>query len=340
MTELIKTVGSIRVEGKVSGFDPSNENTYREGETKHHKPYRSVSIGVRTSPTNVVYNLDAFGQVPDKKVKIFSNKNGEKKSLEIDFKDRHDMPAGFTCFGFGTVGTGFDKKMKNLFSYDGAEAIKDNLENDTPVWVEGEFNVNTYQSNGETKTSVKYAINRIGLLKDGVDFESENFKEVASFEQEFVVVDHNYVKETNKLNVIARIINWDKSWDDITFTVDVGKYKSLAENIKKKTKFGDLLKVQGRIINAVELQEIEQPVEINWGGETPQGQGKKVIKNHISELQITNVLKHEAKKYREEDFVVAVSTTNEFDMSNNSSSYDPFADDGKPIDISDDDLPF
>lgn len=317
-TELQQTKGKIRVEGKVVGFDPNNENTYREGFTKNdNKPYRSVSLGVKTSPTNIVYNLDLFGMEPKKKVKIFSNKNGEKKNMEIDFEDRNNMPAGFTCFGFGTVATGFESdgtktKMTNYFNLDGVEVIKDNLGNDASVWIDGEFNVNSYISNGEEKQTVKYNINRIGLLKTEIDFEQENFKEVASFEQEMVIVGHILDKENKKLLTTGRIINFDKTWNDVTFVIDLDKFEKLGQNIYKKTKFGDVITVQGKIVNGVILTEVEEVQEFNWGGETPEGQGQRVIKNRVSEFQITNVKEHKAKVYKEEDFIkVADFTTDD-----------------------------
>lgn len=337
-TELQQTKGSIRVEGKIVGFDPSNENTYREGITKsgEGRPYRSVSLTVKTSPNNVIYNLDSFGQVPNKKVKIYSNKNGEKKNMEIDFDERNNMPEGFTCFGFGTVGTGFDKdssgriKMKNYFNYDAAEVIKDSVDNETSVWIDAEFNINTYVSNGEEKSNVKYQVNRIGLMKDEINFDADNFKEVASFEQEFVVVSTQIDKDAKKLYLTGRIINFDQSWKDATFVVDENTYETLAANIAKKVKFGDLLKVQGKIVNGTVLVEVEDTSEINWGGDTPEGQGKKVNRSKVSELQITNVVSHTAKKYKEVDFIKEES----------SASNDPFGDSSNDNLFSDDDNPF
>lgn len=333
-TELQQTKGSVRIEGKIVGFDPSDEKSYRDGETKNGRDYRSISTAVKTSNTNIIYNLDLFGQVPDKKVKIFSNKGGEKKNLEIDFDDRdfangeyEGFPDGFTCFGFGTVGAGFDKengklKMKNYFNYDGVEIIKDKLENDNSVWIDATFNINTYDSNGETKTNVKYTIDRIGR-KDDIDFDAENFKEVASFEQEMVVVHTEFNKDTNRLYVTGRIINFNKTWKDMTFVVDTEKYNELAKNIYKKCKFGDLLTVQGKIINGTILVEAPEEESIDWGGETPEGVDRKMNRNKVSEFQITNVKKHTAKIYKESDFIVE----------------DAFFS-GGAIDISDDMLPF
>lgn len=332
--ELQQTKGSVKLMGQVVGLQ--NENTFREGVTKNGDgvPYRTASLGIKTSPTNVVYNLDTFGQVIEgRKVKVFSNKNNEKQTLEIDFKDRDNIPAGFTPFGFGTVSTSFEKDAngkavrKNYFSYDGVKVIRDTLKEGESVWINGEFNPNTYVSNGETKTTVKYTMSSIGYLKKDIDFESENFKEVASFEQEMVIVNVDLDKESKKVYVTGRLIKYDKSWDDIVFVVDANSYEKLAVNVNKLLKFGDLVKVQGKIVNGVVLEEQKNDGGFDWGGESPQGVGT-FVKNKISELQITNVVEHTKKVYKEEDF--------ELD-----NAEDPFKDDGKtPFDTDTNDNPF
>lgn len=309
--ELIQTKGSVKINGILVGFD--GENTFREGKTKNGEglPYRSASLSVKTSPTNVVYNLDAFGQEDnDRKVKVFSNKGGEKRSLEIAFKDRNDIPDGFTAFGFGTVRTAIEKDsnnkavIKNYFTYDAVEKIKEALKDGDSVWVNAEFSPNTYVKDGETRTTVKYAVNGIGLSKNEINFEDEEFKEVASFEQELVVVNVDLDKETKKVYVTGRLIKYNKTWDDIVFVVDGNKYEKLAININKKFKFGDFVKVQGIILNGTVMEEVEEKSDgFDWGGEEPQGV-QKFTKSKISELQITNVVSHEAKKFKEEDFFV------------------------------------
>jgi len=330
-TELQQTRGSVRLQGLIVGLQ--NENTFREGKTKSGAPYRSVSLALKTSPNNVIYNLDLFGQVIEsKKVKVFSNKNGEKKTLEIDFEDRDNLPEGFTPLGFGTVRTGLQKDdkgkvvQKNYFNYDGVEVIKNSLEDGDSVYINAEFNPNTYTSNGEQKTTVKYTVTGIGFLKNPIDFESEEFKEIASFEQEFVVISTNINKEAKKLYIVGRLIRFDKTWDDVTFVIDANKYETLAKNFMKKTKFGDVVKVQGIIRNGTILEEKkDEEQELDWGGEIPEGQ-KKLSKDRISELQITNVVEHKAKVYKEDDFVKEEDPFG----SDVASSENPFEDDSTP----------
>lgn len=309
MTELVQNRGSVKLYGQVVGLE--NESTFREGETRSGAPYRSASLAIKTSPNNVIYNCDVFGQIiTDRKVKVFSNKGGEKKSIEIDFDDRHELPEGFTPIGFGTVRTGLQRDEKGgtvqkvLFNFDAVEVVKETLQDGDSIYINAEFNPNTYQSNGEEKTTVKYTVTGIGYLKNPIDFESEGFKEVASFEQEFVVINTNVDKEAKKLYVTGRIINFNKTWNDITFIIDANKYEKLATNFAKKTKFGDVVMVEGVIRNGVILEEKQQEAqELDWGGETPEGQGQKYIRNRISEIQITNVKEHKSKVYKETDFI-------------------------------------
>jgi hypothetical protein len=324
--ELVQNRGSIKFFGQVVGLQ--NEHTYREDVTKkgQGQPYRSASLSIKTSPTNVVYNQDLFGQVPEKKVKVYSNKNSEKKSLEIDFDDRDKLPEGFTPFGFGTVRTAFEKDekgkyiQKNYFTYDGVKKIKDTLKDGDSVYINSEFKVESYMKDGEEKSSVKYSVTGIGFLKDAVDFESEKFKEVASFEQEFVVLGTSIDKDTKKLYVQGRIIAFNKTWSDIQFVVDGNEYGVLATNINKKFKFGDVVKVQGIIRNGTVLVQVAAS-EFDWGGTAPEGQNFN--KDRISEIQITQVTEHAPKVYKEDDFIVA-SKDDPFDTNKSNGASDEF----------------
>lgn len=302
MSELQQTKGFIKLYGRVVGME--NPNAYHEGITNSGEEFRSLNFGIKTSPNNIIY-LDLVGVKLNRKVKVFSNKNNEKKVLEIDFDDRFNLPPGFTPLGFGTIRISLHKDSQgthNWFNYDGIEILKNTLKDDDSIYVIGEFNPSTYEVNGEKRTKVRYTISRIGYLDNPINFD-ENFKEVASFEQEFVVIDKNLDKEQNKLYIVARLINYNKKWNDINFVIDANKYKDLASNFYKKTKFGDVIKAQGLIRNCIITQEIEQQEEIDWGGETPEGIGKRVITNRINELEITRVVAHKPGVYKEEDFI-------------------------------------
>src|SRR5690606_10347295 len=157
--------------------------------------------------------------------------------FEIDFEDRHNLPEGFTPLGFGTVRVNLEQgvnKPKNLFNWDAIDVIKNSLKENDSIYVTAEFNPNTYTTpQGEKRTNVKYTVTGIGFLKNPIDFESEDFKEVASFEQEMVVIDKNIDKDRGKLYIVGRLIRFNKKWDDVIFSVDANKYKTLANNINK-----------------------------------------------------------------------------------------------------------
>lgn len=304
-TELQQTRGSVKIEGIIVGFDKSQENSYRQGTTGTDKPYRSIGLSAKTSPTNIIYQLNQFGMVPEKPIKVtkFKGKNN-KEQFVIDYTHKDELPDGAGVMGFGIVGVGDGEQgkqtIKNYFAYDAVEKIANEYGNDSSVVINAEFDIDSYQSNGENKTTVKYNIKKIWLTKEPIDFEKEAFEEVASFEQEIVVVSHSLDKEAKKLYVTGRLITFKKEWHDIVFTIDLSQHETLGQNIYKKTKFGDLLKVQGKIVNGVVLTEAPAQ-EFDWGGSVPAGQ-QNVISSRISELQITNVKEHKPKFYKEEDF--------------------------------------
>ncbi len=347
MTELQQTKGKVRVEGIVTGFVPELEYVYKEGQTKTDKEFKSLTLNVKTSPTNTVRNLGLYGQV-NETVKLFSNKNGEKKNITLPFEDRHDAPEGFTCFGFGTVRTGFETEgnriiMKNYFNYDGIDVIKDTLVNDeSSVWIDADFKIENYQVNGEDNQSIKYTVNSIGFSKKPIEFEQEGFKEVSSFEQEVMIVSHEIDKQNNRLITFGRIIQYNKTWDDVMFVTDNAKFPKLVENLRKKTKFGDLLTLQGRIVNERVEEEVEEMESLDWGGSSDEIGGLNGRKNSktVSHLEIVNVKDHKPKTYKESDFIVSEKEIDPFvDKDNSGISDDPFKDDSDPF-ASDDEDPF
>ncbi|EGL19844.1 hypothetical protein [Paenibacillus sp. HGF7] len=265
---------------------------------------------MKTSKTNVIYNLDLFGQIPDKKVRLHSNKDGVKQKIEIDYTERENFPEGFTCFGFGVTSLALEKdsegksRKHNYFDYEAVGKIRDSINDGDYVWIDATFNINTYISNGETRSKVKYKIENIGF-KSPADFEQDNFKEVSSFEYDIVVLNTNLNKEKNRLYVGGRLIDYFGNFSDMTFTVDTSKHEALAENIKNKTRFGDIISVQGRCVNGAVL--VEAPKVLDWGGESPEGVGK-LVEDKVSEFQITKVTGHKAKAYKQDDFIQTIQT--------------------------------
>lgn len=334
-----QTRGQFKLIGKVKGI--SNENSLREGVTRNDDSYKSLSFFVETSPTNAI-RVEMFGMERNE-VYFYSSKH--KKSKKVAWKNRNDSFPEYKLIGV-RMGLEKDEKGANkqvmLVEYDAIDYIHTHLKDGDSVFVSGSIDFQSYvDRSGNEKESKRYTINSISLTKEPVDFHKEGFKEVASFEQEIVVT--NTIIEGSKLYIGAKVINYKGEDTDTTFVVDTvaegGKFAKLANNIKKRMKFGDFIKVFGVCKNEVILEEAEaEDDEDDWGGEKPAGM--EYIRNYIQELRITAVdsSTYEPKKYTEDDFYNEGEENFGDDFEESPFEGDDFMDDFEDED--DDDLPF
>lgn len=336
-TKLEQTKGQFKLMGKVKGIE--NENALREGTTTKDDPYKALSFFVETSPTNAI-KVEIFAMERDN-VYFYSSKHKDTK--KVSWEDRHDNIAEYKLIG---VRMGLEKdgnksdknKQVMMVEWDAVDYIIDNLKDGDSVFVNGNMDYQQYQDQqGNWKESVRYTLGGISKTKKPVDFDAEDFKEMASFEQDIVVTEVSVVD--GKLHVGAKIIDYRGDSVDASFVVDPSTHKKLATNMKKRFKWGDFIKVFGLCVNAVELQEADtEEEEDDWGSEMPAGQGD-VIRNYIQELRITAVdsTTYEPKKYTEEDFF----SEDEENFGDDDFDGDDFGDEDEDTGIDDDeDLPF
>jgi|GEM_PF-1774083 len=257
---------------------------------------------------------------------------------------------------------------KGVPSYVASKEIYDQLSNNDSVVVEGKIRYSTYENQqGKTVERKDFQIEKVHRLKD-IDFESEKFEEVTYFEQDMVYVDAELDKEQNKVYITGRTIDYNKDWHDSQFVIDFSNgqdgidegMKKLGDSFLKRIKFGDFVTVFGNALNQVVVEESEDeeenPDELlkSLGGRSKPAHAQKyTIRNYIQEMRIEGIDAWERKMYKEEDFVDNGVLQKEGDLQNElggkskkessnpfDADDDPFANDGKPIDISDDDLPF
>jgi hypothetical protein len=340
--KLQQTKGQFKLVGQVVGL--TRENAYREGIIENGqnegKQYRSIRFGVKTSPTNQI-NVELFGMERDF---IYPYNTKEKKSIQIPFNERDNLPPSYHIIGVN-CSLKKDEKGKlvreSLVEYDAVKYIYDHLNDGDSVYISGELQFGTYENQkGETVNQTRYVIKTINLQNQPVNFEDEQFAEVASFEQEIVVTDTTLDKETKKVFVNAYVIGYGDKFEPAQFVVDGNTLPKLATNVAKKFKFGDFVKVAGKCLNCVELVETNDQLEDEWGGEKPKG-FNSAIKNYTTELRITYVDPdtYEPKKYKESDFVkdepaVTFEEDDDLDKLFGNTEKNPFDD------SSDDSLPF
>lgn len=342
-TELEQTKGQFKLIGKVKGIE--NENALREGTTQKDDPYKSLSFFVETSPTNAI-KVELFAM---ERPEVFFYSSKAKETKRVPWEKRNNSIKEFKLIGvrMGLEKDGDKNKQVMMVEWDAIDYMVDNLKDGDSVFVNGSIDFQNYKDQqGNEKESKRYTVSGISRTKKPVDFDAEDFSEMASFEQDIVVTD--VVVLEGKLHIGAKIIGYkskkgDQTISDTTFVVDPeadgGKYKKLANNMKKRLKWGDFIKVFGLCVNAVELVEVEgEEEEDDWGGEMPAGQGE-TIRNYIQELRVTAVdsTTYEPKKYTEDDFFNEDEDNYGDDFSDDEGN--DFGDEDTGID-EDDDLPF
>lgn len=336
MTKKDETKGKFKLIGIVSGL---NEESFREGVTASGKDYRSVSFNVQTSETNKV-RVELFGMVKDR-VFLYSQKDKETK--EVTWEERNENHGSYKLLGTN-MKLEKDKAgkavRKVMAEYDAIEYMEEMLKDGMSVAVTGRTSVNSYENDeGEKRTNIQLQLSSISLMKNEIDFEDEEFKETCNFEQEVVIVEVED-NEDGKTDVYTKLIDYKGDAHDVVYTVNKEELPKLAQNMKKRMKFGDFIKVYGVITNKVELVEGKdedlETDEDDWGGddELTEEMEKSYITNYIVENEIRAVKSstYVKGKYSQEDFENADEDA--FDGDEN------FDDDDFGEDFDDEDLPF
>lgn len=382
MAELEQTRGKFKLIGKVSHID--SDYAYEEGEmnkpnTKNHgKEYRKLRFGVQTSENNTVF-VECFDYKPDE-VFLWSNeeraKNKKYKGTRVPLAEWMEEKDEYRKNGFtvpqSKIGIIPDDKgsypSHGIPRYIMAEEAYNGLNNDDSIMVKGEIRYSSYK-NSNTNKIVKQrqlVFEEIKMLKNPIDFDSEDFEEVAIFQQPFVFIDSDLDKKEGKNYITSRTINYRKEFEDVELVVNyidsdgkkISELEDLAKNFNKIPEFGDLLTVFGKIINEKVIDEERQQDDddeddkkallAKWGGKKkPRQLENPTFYKYISEMRIEGIEDIFEGKYEEEDFV---NNENSLDVEDKSSkqslvsdkSKNPFKndEDSDNIDISDEDLPF
>jgi len=265
--EIPQTKGTFQLQGITTGT--AKDSFYKETLTKTQKPFRMINFGLQTDKETSIYvNLNGGEQdeVYFSKTKTIDN----KKTTEIEkvaWQDRFKFnKEEFKLIG---VNVGVTKKLdaknntvndkKNLTPYDACKEIGDNLKDDQSVFIRGNIEYSHFDSNGNTKHSVKFIPSQVSLCKD-VNFEVEGFEPTALFTQTIVFnrIEQDQEDKT-RFKVAAKIIGYN-SVEDAEFIII---NKDLATQFKKGLKPYWSITVSG-IINM--LKNVEEVTTTDaWG---------------------------------------------------------------------------
>lgn len=311
MANLTATYGNFLLRGVVSGL--KGEKTFTEG--KSSSEWKKVQFTVNTNKNSRHY-VELMG-TKNKEVKFFKNeKDKPKEEKNVPWADRYkERKDGFKIMMPIKVGLEKDPEdesknlIKELTAFDAVDYIKKYLKDGDQVFILGSMQFSTY----EGRTQIKYQIKNIYASNNDMDFNSDNFEEEASFNQEIVYRD--YTDKDDKTIIHTYVIYKNKDFMDFVkqdfaiipsrYKNDEDKYESLkvmAENFKGLS-FGSTIKVNGNILSYVPTVTADSGTKGAWGFKA---KGQEMGGRPIRELEITGAEGDSLKqdRYTEEDFVV------------------------------------
>ena len=365
--KLQQTKGKFKLKGIVTRLKNNSKAFDEDINERTGKRFRKLNFGIKTSEYNEIF-VGRYDNYPEKVFLWNSTKRKEDKSYKGDFvsfdswvkSEEKYREQGYTPI---QVRLGFEKDDSGKIiehshtGWDSSKLIYENFDDGDSVLVEGELRYSEWINPEGKKVVMKnYVVETMKLLKEELDFNAEDFKEVTYFEQQAMYVDADHDNETGKTHVTCRIIDFKGDYVDVGFVVktkdDEGNedksLKKLSNSLLKKVKFGDVLDFFGNTVNRALIDEEDDEdddVLSALGGKEKPSHAKGVT-GYESEFQIEGASAWDKQRYTDEDFVNSKeSDASELGGKSNPLNDDSKSDDGSDLfdsddDLDDDDLPF
>jgi len=266
---LKETSCQFQTKGIVTGV--KSKRFYQSGTSKSGNGWNTIEFGLKINENKVIY-IKLRGYTRDE---VFYYKAAEKKgekgdTKRVPWKNRKNSPGdGYRMIGINlTVERDGDKNKNEIMTeYDAVEFIHDNWKDGMSVFVRGNMVFSSFVGkDGNAKRSIELVPNQISFMGD-IDFDSENFTEMAEFKNTFVYSDIDKEtdengKATGRFVLSGYSIGYN-TIENVSFIIDEDHSK-VAQAIKKKMKPGNSIETYGRIsvINSVETAEVEDD---GWG---------------------------------------------------------------------------
>ena len=270
--DLPQTRGTFEMAGKVTGT--KRNGFYSDKDTKSGKERHALSFGIQTNKNGAPFYVELSG-MPRDKVYFFRREDKEKgvtaDKIEVPWKDRLSfvVPEGYNMIG---VRVGVVKKPNDagvmvndnhmMTDFDAAKEIADNLNDGDSVYVRGNIEYSTYKG----KHQVRFVPNQVSLSSKEIDFDAENFKEVANFTQTIVYTGSQKADDSDEMVISAKIVNYN-TIEDAEFFVDPNvdkEHAQLVKSIRKFIKPYTAFECFGPIVNQEKVDEVQE--ENIWGG--------------------------------------------------------------------------
>lgn len=308
--ELKQTQSAFQVRGIVSGVE--SKRFYESGTSKNGGQWNKINFGVKIASNKTVYiTLNGF---PRKEVFYYKRgENGSKGVTEkVAWKDRKKAPgAGFRLIGVN-ISTGKDENGKNInevfTEFDAVEWLHENLKDGDSLFIKGSLDFNSYTDrNGQTKRNMNFVPNQISYTQKPVDFDAEDYIEMAEFENTLVFnsidkeTDEND-KTTGRFILTGYSIGYN-TIENVSFIIDEDHAK-LAGLLKKNMKPGYAIKTYGKVNIINDISVVEED-DSGWGETSPMERvNSPVIREYVVYKADPNTI--EKDEYSEDSIAAAI----------------------------------
>lgn len=305
-----ETKGQFQIRGIVTGT--KKETFYTEKQTKTNKPFRAVNFGVEVANGSTMY----VGFNGMEQESVYFNRPADKAKGEtkgttkaVPWKDRFKFSeTGFRMIGVnvGVTKTKDEKgndvnNKKTLHQYDACKEIGDNLSDGASVFIRGNITHSKYKDKHQTR----FEPSQVSLCKP-IEFDDEDFKEMADFQQTIVFMGIEKDKNADGRSIVSAKIVTYNSVEDAEFIIT---NQAIATNFRKNLKPYCSINVWGKINVVKNTEPIEMDSDDCWGEENEMA---KVNAPTIRELLITGADPKTIEKetYSEENIDAAIAKMN------------------------------
>lgn len=334
--ELKQTSATFQTRGIVFGM--KKDKAYQSGTSKNGGQWNSIEFGLNINNNKPIFiKLNGF---PRDEVYYYkaAEKKGEKGTTKkVAWKDRKKSPGeGFRLIGVN-ISTGKDENGKNvnemLVEYDAVEHLHKALKDGDSLFIKGNMVFSSYtDKNDQTQRRVELVPTQISYTQEPIDFEADDFKEMAEFENTLVFSDIEKEtdedgKKTGRFILTGYSIGYS-TVEPVSFIINAD-HEKLAGNIKKKLKASNSIKTYGRIDVIANVSAVEESDDDGWGEASPMERLNSPVKReYIIYKAVPDTI--DTETYSEDSIAKAIKA-----IKNAKAAEDKFADTSDEADTSD-----
>ena len=271
--ELKQTKSEFKVSGIVTGT--KSKRFYKSGNSANGA-WNAVEFGITFDEGKTVYlSMRGFTRS-----EVFYYKKGEGSAKgdtkRVPWRDRNKAPgAGYALIGVD-LSVGKDETGKNINStmteYDAVEHLRANLRDGDSVLVVGELQFSSYTDrNGETKKRTELVPTKIYYTGEPIVFSEQDKPGTCEFYNTLVFsgIDKEMDdrdKHTGRYILSGFSVSY-ANVEPVSFIMNKSSAK-LADNMRKKLKYGNAIKTYGRVDVIVDTSTVEEEDD-GWGERSP-----------------------------------------------------------------------